>query len=324
MSDGNKKDRGPWKAVRLIVSACLLVYLFYDIGYADVLAVVSQATLWPIVVCMLIIFSRRLLVAYRWYALVRTESADVGFAPLFRIVLVSGSLGFFTPGTVGIELIRVYALARLTDLTLALSSVAVERLTALLALVGFVLVGLLFAPIDMSATIGISLGVMIAGLCLATLSLFAPWLRAFYLALLVGRFLAPLRSRVLQLYEQLDAFRRQPWLMPQMALLSIGLQLQRVLETAALTLALGVEVDIAYLLVIVPLGVVLSLLPISLGGLGLREAVYVALFGAIGVDAASAFTLSFLHFMLVIVVVVVPGAVLYASGGLQTGEQSPR
>jgi glycosyltransferase 2 family protein len=305
-----------WIWLRIVISCTLIVLLFSYIDYADVLAVLDRAILWPILVSGLIALGGRLLVAYRWHILVRTASSEVGFGKLLRVVFVSGFLGFFMPGAVGVELVRVYVLARLTHVTLAFSSVLVERLTALLALVGIVLLGLLVAPVGLPDAIGTYAVPTAALLCLAVLSLLANRVRALYLALLTGPMLAPLRSRLVAFYRQIDAFRQTPSLMTQLAALSIGLQLLRVLEGVALAVALGVDVELAYLFVIIPAGVLVTMLPISLGGLGVREALYVALFGAIGVDAASAFTLSFVNFLVGVIVLLMPGAILYAFGGL--------
>src|SRR6185437_5313780 len=51
----------------------------------------------------------------------------------------------------------------------------------------------------------------------------------------------------------------------------------------------------SYLAVVVPLVALLTLLPVSIGGMGLREVGMVVLLGPVGVAAASAVTLSFLQ-----------------------------
>jgi uncharacterized protein (TIRG00374 family) len=305
-----------WAWLRILTSCVLIAVLVSYIGYADTLAVLDRAILWPMLLSGLIAVVGRLVVAYRWHILIRTASSKVGFDQLLRVVFVSGFLGFFMPGAVGVELIRVYVLARLTNIMLAFSSVLMERLTALLALVGIVLLGLLVAPVGLPDAVGTATVATAVLLCLAFLSLLAKRVRALYLALLTCPRLAPLRSRLVAFYRQIDTFRQTPWLMTQLAALSIGLQLLRVLEGVALAVALGVDVELAYLFVIIPAGVLITMLPISLGGLGVREALYVTLFGAIGVDAASAFMLSFVNFLLVVMVVLLPGAILYAFGGL--------
>lgn len=318
------KSQSVWKCIRLIGSFLLLFFLLSGIGYTDVFEILSRATLWPILLCILIILGGRGLIAYRWHLLVRTSTTDVGFLRLLHVVMVSGFLGFLMPGAVGVEVVRVHALARRTDLTLALSSVVVERLTGLLALIGFVLVGLLFAPINLPGMIGVAVVVVIAVLSVTAISLFVHPVRTFYFALLAGRMLTPLRERLIKFYRQIDSFRNATWLLPQLAALSIALQLLRVLEVIALAVALDVQADLAYMFVIAPLGIFAMLLPISFGGLGVREALYVALFGAIGVDAAPAFTLSFLNFVLSTMFIVVPGGILYAFGGLIAEEEGSR
>lgn len=305
-----------WTWLRIAVSFVLIFLLLSGIGYEDVVAVLEQAALWPILLSALIAVLSRFVVAYRWYILVKTKSSDISFSILLHTVFVSGFLGFFIPGAVGVELVRVYALARLTDAALALSSVLIERLTALIALAAIVLLGLLVAPVGLPDAVGTSAVIIAALLCVAILSLFANRIRALYLAMLSGRMLAQARTHLEAFLNQIDAFRRAPWLMVQLAALSIGLQLLRVLEGILLAVALGIDVELAYLFVIIPAGVLVTMLPISLGGLGVREALYVALFGAIGIDAASAFTLSFVNFVLGVIVLLMPGAVLYAFGGL--------
>jgi hypothetical protein len=66
----------------------------------------------------------------------------------------------------------------------------------------------------------------------------------------------------------------------------------------------------------VPISTFLSLLPISARGLGVRESVYVGLLGVVGVDTAAALTLSLLSFVIASAVGLLPGALLYATGGI--------
>ena len=307
--------------LRVAVSLVLIVVLLSGIGFDDVVEVLQQAMVWPILVSALLAVASRFVVAYRWYVLVRTSAKDIGFATLLHTVFVSGFLGFFMPGAVGVELVRVFALARLTDTALAVSSVLIERLTAMMALAGIVLLGLLVAPAglpDAVATAALATAVLLAagfvGLCV-------PRIRPLYLAMLRGRLLERARPHLAAFFDQIDAFRRAPWLMTELAGLSVGLQLVRVLEGMFLAVALGIDVELAYLCVIIPAGVLITMLPISLAGLGVREALYVALFGAIGVDAASAFTLSLMNFLLCVIFLLLPGAVLYALGGIAPNRQ---
>src|SRR3546814_10451691 len=67
-----------------------------------------------------------------------------------RLIFVSTFLGFFLPGGIGGEVLRIYGLSRKTaDLGMAVASVVVERFLALVALSMLVFLGLVFAPPDL-------------------------------------------------------------------------------------------------------------------------------------------------------------------------------
>jgi uncharacterized membrane protein YbhN (UPF0104 family) len=60
-----------------------------------------------------------------------------------------------------------------------------------------------------------------------------------------------------------------------------------------LALGFGVELPIVYLSLCAALSSLVALLPISIGGLGTREATFIALLGKISVSAESAVLISF-------------------------------
>jgi uncharacterized membrane protein YbhN (UPF0104 family) len=55
---------------------------------------------------------------------------------------------------------------------------------------------------------------------------------------------------------------------------------------------MGIPIDFIYFVLFLPLVTLVSLVPISIGGLGIREAVMVALFAAVGVSKADVLSVS--------------------------------
>ncbi len=89
----------------------------------------------------------RLMSAYRLYLLLYRLTPAISFGRVVRLVFVSGFVGAFMPGGVGIDLLRVYGLARTTsDVALSVTSVLVERMMGLCVLILLVLVGLTLLP----------------------------------------------------------------------------------------------------------------------------------------------------------------------------------
>jgi glycosyltransferase 2 family protein len=304
-----------WMA-RLAISIALLGFLLTYVDLRQALDVLRNADPWLILLCVLLIAFGRVVVAYRWHLLVRIASPEVGLGALIRLMFVSSFLSFFMPGAVGLELLRVYGLARGTTLALAVSSVLIERLTALCALAALALVGLALAPVDLPRELSLAAGTILVLITVALIALLVPRLRGLLLIILSGRTLRPLRRRLEAIFEQIDLYRARPKVLVWVALLSVALQLVRVLEKIVLAPALGIDIPFTYFFVLVPISLFVILLPISVQGLGVRETVYVVLLGAAGVDSAAALMLALLGFLLATAVATAPGALLYAHGGL--------
>ena len=60
--------------------------------------------------------------------------------------------------------------------------------------------------------------------------------------------------------------------------------------------AIGVHLDLVYFLIFVPVITAFSVIPISIGGLGVRDTASVIIFGKVGLAAAKAFALSLVNF----------------------------
>ena len=75
--------------------------------------------------------------------------------------------------------------------------------------------------------------------------------------------------------------------------------------------ALSLAVPLAAVAVFVPLVSLAGMVPVSVNGLGVREALYILLFGRVGVPAESAVSLALLY-LAVTVVASLPGGLVYA------------
>jgi len=82
--------------------------------------------------------------------------------------------------------------------------------------------------------------------------------------------------------------------------------------TGVWTIALSLDIRIQpfYFLVFVPIITLISMIPVSLNGMGLREYSFMSLFGAIGVDSESCIALGLLY-SLIIILSSLPGGVAY-------------
>ncbi len=303
--------------LRIAMSGVLLALLLSYVDVGQSWEIVRSARLDLLMFAVVLVVADRFLAAYRWYLLLHGRNPEASFWKVTRVYFVANFLGVFMPGSVGVEVLRVYGLARATaDLALSFASALVERVLALLALFLLVLVGLIFSPPGLPPAIGDAAWLGLALLGIGVVVLMHPQLRRLTDAVLRGVRLASVRRGLAKLYACLDAYKDRPRLMAWAMFLALGFQLLRVFVMVVIAWSLGLNVAIIHFVVLMPIITFVVLLPISIGGIGVREASFVTLFGLVGVSPEAAFTLSVLGFTLATIVAALPGAWLYARGGL--------
>jgi hypothetical protein len=98
-------------------------------------------------------------------------------------------------------------------------------------------------------------------------------------------------------------------------------QLLRILQAYLLSEAMGLGTAAVYFLCFIPPILVLTMLPISVGGWGTANLAYVALFSRVGMDPDGAFALSVLILGLG-VVGNLPGGLIYALEGFASTREA--
>jgi len=81
-----------------------------------------------------------------------------------------------------------------------------------------------------------------------------------------------------------------------------------------LGLSLGLRLDLSVYFVAVPIITVLTFLPISIAGIGVREAAFIFFLTRVGVPTYACISLSLLYFSMG-VVAALPGAVIFVASG---------
>ena len=202
------------------------------------------------------------------------------------------------PTLVGGDVMRVWYLSGQSGRKWpALASVFLERVNGLLILIATACVGVLISPVELPWWIAGSVWGIAGGavLGLASVPILKRWQR-----------LSVERRRQLQMF--LDMLR-SPWLLLEASLMSILVQVAAVLLMWCLGLGLGLEVPLAYYAVLVPMVSLLMLLPISVNGMGVREAGIVLFLLPLHIEESSALSLAFLWFITGVAVSLMGGAI---------------
>lgn len=174
-----------------------------------------------------------------------------------------------------------------SPLTAAFLSVLADRVNGLAVLIAVACVATLCCPTPLPGWIIAFVAAMGAG-CLLGLALLPllPWLRRRL----------PLPQRLTPLLDGAALCLRDRRALMGVTLLSLIVQLANVVLAWLVGAGLGLQVPPLYYGVLIPLVSILTLLPISLNGMGLREAGTVLLLAPLDISSASAVTLSLLLF----------------------------
>lgn len=316
------RRRALGSTLRAVVSVGLLVAVAWQMDLASVWETARMANARLVLLAGGLAVGGRLFAALRWYLLVHQKNPEARMGRIVRLVFISSLLGMFLPGLIGVEVIRIYGLSRSTsDPALSLASVLVERVLAMGTLIVLVLVGLLFAPPGLPASLSDAAWIGLLVLVVGSVAILHPAARNLGDRLLRMVRLGALTERVHKVYAALDTYKSQHAIMAWSVAAALGAVAFRIIPTVVLSGALGLGIPLVHFVVFLPLIHFIAQVPISLGGLGVRETAFVTLFGLVGVPAEGAFTLSLVVYF-VTVFSVLPGAWFYARGGL--AGDSPR
>ncbi|MBI2882829.1 MAG: flippase-like domain-containing protein [Candidatus Methylomirabilis oxyfera] len=299
MSATDRSTAKTWQfGLKLIVSIGLLALL---VSRTDLRAIgtLFRSLHIPIFFGSILLYLlAQLLSTIRWRCLLRAEKI---YLPFWRLILLYFEGMFFNlmlPTAIGGDLVRGYQVSRLTERREAsLASILVERLSGFAALTIIACIAIIpaYTHVNDPLVIWLTAG-SAAGMVALIASLLSDRLQVVFFRLLHGVGLGRFHDTVHRLYEAVQQY----WTHRSTLLLALGLSL--VLQSLVITIfylisrALNLPVPFRYFFLFVPLISVISMLPISIAGLGLREGSAVYLFTKVGLDTAGALSLSLLWF----------------------------
>jgi uncharacterized protein (TIRG00374 family) len=233
--------------------------------------------------------------ALRFRCLLRGAGHAAAFPRIYRAYLVASFFNLILPGAILGDVYRVLdARGAAGGGSEALGLVVLERLLGLSALG---LLAIAAAPwVPLAAEDAWVVGILVplgALLVLTTLVVLHPRSNGLARRVLGGvRAVPALVGRLERMLGAVATLGERPAVVARAFLYSVATQLGLVASVFVLSLALESEVAWTWFLVVVPFVTLVSMVPISIGGAGVREYLYVTVFGAVGMASATALALS--------------------------------
>jgi len=246
----------PWQ-IKLTISILLLALVVWKFPVSDIIANLKNARLGWILLAFL--FGELIILnqAFRWhYLLLVQKEQKPKFAALLKYTAVGYLFNLFAPGGVGGDVYRSIALGKERNvIASSVASVFVARILGLIALCLLFWLALpYFGQIPKPAIwfmAAVSLFLIVLCICLA----FNPFKK----------------GKLGQFAQKLREYKKEPLRLLMAMLGSLFMQVLVVLMQLAQFKAVGISVPMSLVFIVVPVTVLLTTIPISFNGIGVRE-----------------------------------------------------
>jgi glycosyltransferase 2 family protein len=309
-------------ALQVAITFGLLYWIFRDPERnAEMLEALRGADAWWLLPGVAALGAGLLLQAQRWVILLRVQGIETGFLRSLRIVLVGMFFNLFLLGSTGGDIVKIFLIMREAPgrKAGALLSVFIDRVVGVLALSAVSLVVILLRWRDLMAhevtRYGVATAAVILGGSLGFIAV--AWVTGrFDLASRLPRWL-PAHDKIVEAAGAFVQYARAGGSVAKAFLLSIPAHLLMFSTFWFGAKAFSAGLGLLAIYCVMPIVATVTALPISIGGAGLREGLFIEILGSLyGTPESVATLVSLSGFMMLVFWSLVGGIVylLYRSG----------
>lgn len=273
-------------AIKLAVSISFVGFLLWHYDLRSSFQLIRRERPILFVATVALYVAAQTMSAFRWRFLAGLNGLSGRCSDYVAYYFIGMFTNVFVPGLVGGDALRALYLGRRNQkIGQAFGSVMADRGIGLLTLFWLAAVAAICAT-----RVRLPVSVLGATLGAGGISLLA-YLAAPQLARWVSR-----TNRLKRLLAPIIPYLCRPLSLTPAIALSALLQLSLATCQYLLAVGLGLDIGLATFVLIVPITNVIASLPITINGLGMRDAGYLVLFGMAGVSKEQAVALSILYF----------------------------
>ena len=304
-NESENKLRFKWGwLIRVVITLAILILIFRNIEFSNVKDIILHANINLLLLAILFQLLSTLLAGYRWGRVMKKmdfgQRSDFYMKSYFKGSFFNQGL----PTSIGGDAVRVLDVAsnghRKRD---AFIGVFIDRVLGLAGLLILNLIANYFLPGLLPDNLSIMINVIVASGLIGFISF-------IYIhkikALNKGRLL----NYILRISERLNKILHDARSISFHLIIGILIHLFSIINIYLVGQSVGLEYDLLTMAVIVPPVILLTLIPISLAGWGIREGAMIGLFGLIGAAQANILSMSIIY-GIILIIASLPGLYTY-------------
>lgn len=283
---------------KAVISLAIMAWMLSNIPLNKLGSLFIECS-WPYLAISFLVVNMCMLVsALKWRPLLTIHKIRIPFLSVLSSYYAALFANNFLPSSIGGDALRIYDAAHISGKpTEAAASVIMERLLASLAL-----------AFTAAGTLAFLSGIEGNGFIYSLVA----GIMAICMAITVWLFFYPFKEsgKLGRWFCKIGHYKRYPGILGKVLLYSFIFQGLLVLSNYYAFMALGLSLPLIKHFLYIPVIMAVSMLPVSINGLGVREGMYVLLYGFAGVEPAAAISCSLLFFMLVTITSMFGGVII--------------
>ena len=254
--------------VVLAITIAIFYFIFTKIDFHSVVEVLSHASVFYLLMALLLMITYIPIIAKRWQTILETIGYKLQYKECFNLIMAAFPLTSITPSKSG-DVIKAYYLKDKIPASKTVGSVITERMFDILTLVLFSLIGMTFCKKYELA--GITFAILV---CI---------IAVFLLAHAGFDFRLPIKSSWNEKIQNLTLSTKLLTKDNKRAFFfilsySILIWFISIVQTVMFFYALGINVPLLFTIANIPIAIFIGLVPVTLGGMGTRDAAIIFLF----------------------------------------------
>lgn len=295
--------------IRIALSFGLLFFLLHKFDFIKTWAVLKGMNLRYFVFVLLLTFLINFLLLLRWLALIRASGLNISFKKVTSAFSMGLFFNLFLPSSAGGDVARSIDLfGHSPEKSKIVASVILDRLS------GFISIAIIFSislftgyKLVNDKSVLLIFGLVIFCLFAVLAILFSSTI-FLKICRLFNRFKG-IRNNLENLHRAIIVYRSKYRVIVANVFLSCFTQILSIAAFFLIAKSLHAEIKFIYFLIFIPLIFTVAMLPISIGGLGVRDSSLVYLFSKVGVNPNISLGISLINFALMVIMGLIGGVI---------------
>jgi glycosyltransferase 2 family protein len=298
--------------IKVTVTVLLFVYVFRRIDFHQFSVTMRNARMDILLAGFMVLWLGHYMCIFRWRLLMRPLMPVPSLNNLFGIYCIGLFFNLTFPTVIGGDVVKMYYAGKPSkSYAQSFAATFLDRDAGMLAMMIIACAVIVIHPVLVP---GIPVSIIIWGVSVAFLlgnvAIFAPSCHRRLTSLLQFLRLPKIAHKIDLISNAFQLSGKHPVGLLVSLLISLANQLLVIAVTWILALGLRIHVPLSVFMIFVPVITLITMIPISLSGMGLRENAFVILFSSLGIPLAACIALGLLH-SIVTILSSLPGGVVY-------------